>query len=117
MWRDKKATKRMLLALLKRYGFVPKCLVTDKLRSSGVVKADVVPSLDHLSYKRLNNRAKKSRLPFRKRERTMQFLQAILKRRSIRLWLIVARYLTGLERAGRRDVGERLPNSSVLRYS
>ena len=64
MWRDKMAAKRMLLALLKRYGFAPKCLVTDKLRSSGVVKADVVPSLDHLSYKGLNNRAKRSRLPF-----------------------------------------------------
>lgn len=45
--RDKKAAKRLLVALMKRYGFVPKRIVTDKLRSYGAAKADVAPSLDH----------------------------------------------------------------------
>jgi len=70
--RDKKAAKRLLIALMKRYGFVPKRIVTDKLRSYDAAKADVVPSLDHWSHKGLNNRAENSHLPFRKRERTMQ---------------------------------------------
>jgi putative transposase len=42
--RDKRAAKR---ALMKRYGFVPKRIITDKLRSYGAAKADVAPSLDH----------------------------------------------------------------------
>ncbi|MDM7853030.1 DDE-type integrase/transposase/recombinase [Pseudochrobactrum kiredjianiae] len=68
---DKKAAKRLLAALIKRNGFVPKRIVTDKLRSYGAAKADVAPSLDHWSHKGLNNRAENSHLPFRKRERTM----------------------------------------------
>ena len=70
--RDKRAAKRLLVALMKRYGFVPKRIVTDKLRSYGAAKADMAPSLAHWSHKGLNNRAENSHLPFRKRERTMQ---------------------------------------------
>ncbi|PRX02082.1 UNVERIFIED_ORG: putative transposase [Martelella mediterranea] len=70
--RDKKAARRLLVALMKRYGFGPKRIVTDKLRSYGAAKTDVVPNLEHWSHKGLNNRAENSHLPFRKRERTMQ---------------------------------------------
>lgn len=70
--RDKKAAKRLLVALMKRYGSVPKRIITDKLRSYGAAKADVVPSLIHWSHKGLNSRAENSHLPFRKRERTIQ---------------------------------------------
>uniref|UniRef100_UPI0038575EDF DDE-type integrase/transposase/recombinase n=1 Tax=Rhizobium ruizarguesonis TaxID=2081791 RepID=UPI0038575EDF len=61
-----------LVALMKRYGFAPKRIITDKLRSYGAAKAEVAPGLDHWSHKGLNNRAENSHLPFRKRERTMQ---------------------------------------------
>ncbi|MGR9061578.1 IS6 family transposase (plasmid) [Rhizobium leguminosarum] len=70
--RDKRAATRVLVALMKRYGFAPKRIITDKLRSYGAAKAEVAPGLDHWSHKGLNNRAEKSHLPFRKRERTMQ---------------------------------------------
>ncbi|MEC3863468.1 IS6 family transposase [Mesobacterium sp. TK19101] len=70
--RDKQAAKRLLVNLMKRYGFVPKRIITDKLRSYGAAKREVAPSLDHWSHKGLNNRAENSHLPFRKRERTMQ---------------------------------------------
>lgn len=70
--RDKRAAKRLLVTLMKRYGFAPKRIITDKLRSYGAAKADVAPGLDHWSHKGLNNRAENSHLPFRKRERTMQ---------------------------------------------
>ena len=33
--RDKRAAKRVLVALMKRYGFAPKRIITDKLRSKG----------------------------------------------------------------------------------
>jgi putative transposase len=57
---------------MKRAGFVPKRIITDKLRSYGAAKHEVAPGLDHWSHKRLNNRAENSHLPFRKRERVMQ---------------------------------------------
>jgi len=70
--RDKRAAKRLLVKLMKRHGFVPKRIITDKLRSYGAAKREVAPGLDHWSHKGLNNRAENSHLPFRKRERAMQ---------------------------------------------
>jgi putative transposase len=70
--RDKRAAKRLLIKLMKRWGFVPKRIITDKLRSYGAAKREVAPGLDHWSHKGLNNRAENSHLPFRKRERVMQ---------------------------------------------
>ncbi len=70
--RDKRAAKRLLRRLIKRLGFIPKRIITDKLRSYGAAKREVAPGLDHWSHKGLNNRAENSHLPFRKRERTMQ---------------------------------------------
>ena len=70
--RDKRVAKRLLLKLIKRWGFVPKRIITDKLRSYGAAKREVTPGLDHWSHKGLNNRAENSHLPFRKRERVMQ---------------------------------------------
>lgn len=51
MRRDKKAAKRFVVTLMKRYGFIPKRIVTDKLRSYGAAKADVAPSLNHWSHR------------------------------------------------------------------
>ncbi|EEB82650.1 IS6 family transposase [Roseobacter sp. GAI101] len=70
--RDKRAAKRILIKLMKRWSLVPKRIITDKLRSYGAAKREVAPSLDHWSHKGLNNRAENSHLPFRKRERAMQ---------------------------------------------
>jgi putative transposase len=70
--RDKRAAKRLLVKLMKRWGFVPKRIVTDKLSSYGAAKREVAPGLDHWSHKGLNNRAENSHLPFRKGERVMQ---------------------------------------------
>jgi len=70
--RDKRAAKRLLIKLMKRWGFVPKRIITDKLRSYGAAKREIAPGIDHRSHKGLNNRAENSHLPFRKRERAMQ---------------------------------------------
>ena len=70
--RDKRAAKRLLLNLIKRWGFVLERIITDKLRSYGAAKREIAPGLDHWSHKGLYNRAENSHLPFRKRERVMQ---------------------------------------------
>ena len=70
--RDKRAAKRLLRKLMKRAGSVPKRIITDKLRSYGAAKRELLPDQDHWSHKGLNNRAENSHLPFRKRERVMQ---------------------------------------------
>lgn len=70
--RDKRAAKRLLVRLIKRYGVVPKRIITDKLRPYNAAMRELAPGLEHWSHKGLNNRAENSHLPFRKRERTMQ---------------------------------------------
>ena len=70
--RDKRAAKRLLIKLLKRQGWVPRRIVTDKLASYGAAKREVAPGIEHRSHKGLNNRAENSHLPLRKRERQMQ---------------------------------------------
>lgn len=70
--RDTKAAKRLLVRLLKKQGLTPKRIITDKLRSYGAAKRDVMPSVEHRSHKGLNNRAENSHLPLRKRERVAQ---------------------------------------------
>ncbi|MBP2563417.1 putative transposase [Neorhizobium galegae] len=70
--RNTKAAKRVLVRLMKRQGCQPKRMVTDKLRSYGAARRQVMPDVEHRSHKGLNNRAENSHLPLRKRERVMQ---------------------------------------------
>ncbi|WP_443726237.1 IS6 family transposase [Rhizobium mongolense] len=75
--RDTKAAKRLLVRLLKKQGLMPKRIVTDKLRSYGAAKRDVMPAVEHRSHKGLNNRAENSHVPLRKRERMMQGFRSV----------------------------------------
>lgn len=75
--RDTKAAKRLLIRLLKKQGLAPKRIVTDKLRSYGAAKRDVMPAIEHRSHKGLSNRAENSHLPLRKRERVMQGFRSV----------------------------------------
>lgn len=75
--RNTKAARRLLIRLLKKQGMAPKRMITDKLRSYGAAKRQVMPHAKHLSHKGLNNRAENSHLPFRKRERTRQGFRSI----------------------------------------
>ena len=47
-------------------------MITDKLRSYGAAKRDIMPSVEHRSHKSLNNRAENSHQPIRRRERIMK---------------------------------------------
>lgn len=52
--------------------FSPRTIVTDKLRSYGAAKRDVMPDVEHRQSRYLNNRVENSHQPTRRRERQMQ---------------------------------------------
>ena len=58
--------------LLKKQGFAPDVLVTDKLRSYGAARSELGLSARHEQGLRANNRAENSHQPTRRRERKMQ---------------------------------------------
>ena len=70
--RDKKAAKRLLRKLLKRQCRAPRVMITDKLKSYGAAKKEIMPGVEHRQHKGLNNRAENSHLPTRRRERPMK---------------------------------------------
>ena len=70
--RNKKAALKLICRLLKKKGFVPDAVVTDKLPSYGVALKDLDPARRHDFGGRKNNRAENSHLPLRQRERRMQ---------------------------------------------
>src|SRR5580700_2310761 len=70
--RDKAAAVRLLRKLLRRQGFVPTVIVTDKLRSYGAALREIGFSGLHEQGLRANNRAENSHQPLRRRERKMQ---------------------------------------------
>lgn len=70
--RNKKAAVTFFRRLLKGMGYIPRVIVTDKLRSYDAAKAEVMPSVEHRRGKWLNNRAENSHQPTRERERRMR---------------------------------------------
>ena len=70
--RDAKAAKRFFQRLLRGLQYVLRVLVTDKLRSYGVAKRELLPDVEHRQSRYLNNRAANSHRPTRRRERQMQ---------------------------------------------
>ena len=70
--RDARAAARLMRKLLKKQGFAPALLVTDKLRSYAAAKTQLRLSIRHEQGLRKNNRAENSHLPVRRRERKMQ---------------------------------------------
>jgi transposase-like protein len=70
--RDKAAAVKLMRKLLKKQGFAPDLLVTDKLRSYRAAKSEIGLAARHEQGLRKNNRAQNSHLPVRRRERKMQ---------------------------------------------
>src|SRR6201994_2564756 len=70
--RDSRAALRLMRNLLRKQGFVPKLLVTDKLRSYGSAFRQLQLTCPHEQGLRKNNRAENSHQPVRRRERKMQ---------------------------------------------
>jgi transposase-like protein len=55
--RDGKAAKRFFRRLLNGLQYVPRVIVTDKLRSYGVAQRQILPGVEHRQSQDLNNRA------------------------------------------------------------
>jgi len=70
--RDKKAAKKFFRKLLKGLRYVPRVIITDKLKSYNAAKTEVLPSVEHCQQKYQNNRAENSHQPTRLRERVLR---------------------------------------------
>jgi putative transposase len=70
--RDKAVAVKLLRKLLKKQGFAPRVLVTDKLRSYGRARQELGLAARHEQGLRKNNRAENSHQVVRRRERKMQ---------------------------------------------
>jgi putative transposase len=67
--RDARAAQRLMTKLLKSAVTPPRVMITDKLRSYGAARAKMGFRVEHRQHKGLNNRAKNSHQPTRRRER------------------------------------------------
>ena len=70
--RDSRAALRLMRKLLKKQGFAPKLLVTDKLRSYAAAFRRLRLTCRHEQGLRKNNRAENSHQAMRRRERKLQ---------------------------------------------
>ncbi len=70
--RDKASAVKLMRKLLKKQGYAPEVMVTDKLRSYAAARTAIGMSARHEQGLRMNNRAENSHQPVRRRERKMQ---------------------------------------------
>ena len=70
--RDRRAAIKLMRKLLRKQGFAPKMVVTDKLRSYGSAFHQIGLACHHEQGLRKNNRAENSHQVVRRRERKMQ---------------------------------------------
>lgn len=68
--RDKRAAVKLMRSLMRKQGFAPSTIVTDKLRSYGAALREIGITDRHVTGGRLNNRAENSHQPTRRRERS-----------------------------------------------
>jgi putative transposase len=74
--RNRKAAKKFFRKLLKGLQYVPRVVITDKLKSYGAAKREILPGVEHRQSRYLNNRCENSHRPTRQRERRMQGFQS-----------------------------------------
>ncbi|MBV9859400.1 MAG: IS6 family transposase [Alphaproteobacteria bacterium] len=70
--RDRRAAIRLMRKLLRKQGFAPRKIITDKLASYGAAFRQLRLGCDHHQGRRLNNRAENSHQVVRRRERKLQ---------------------------------------------
>ena len=70
--KDKKAAQRFFKKLLKAQERTPYKLMTDKLKSYGSAKDELMPSVTHIQARYSNNRAENSHQRTRQQERQMR---------------------------------------------
>ena len=70
--RSRQAAKKFFRKLLKGLRYVPRVIITDKLKSYGAAKREILPGVEHRQSRYLNNRCENSHRPTRQREYRMQ---------------------------------------------
>jgi putative transposase len=70
--RNTQAAQKFFRKLLQGLRYVPRVVITDKLKSYGAAKRERLPGVDHRQHRYLNHRAENSHQPTRQRERRMQ---------------------------------------------
>ena len=70
--RDAQTAKKLMVKLLKKHGFAPSRIVTDRLRSYPAAFRAIGLTAEHDRGLRANNRAENSHQPIRRRERKLQ---------------------------------------------
>src|SRR5689334_1407268 len=81
--RSAKAAQRFFRKLLKGLQYVPRVIVTDKLKSYAAAKREILPGVEHRQHKGLNNRAENSHQPTRLREKKMRKFQSARTRTTL----------------------------------
>lgn len=71
--RDKRAAKKFFCKLLKGLTYVPRVIVTDKLKSYEAAKREILPGVEHRQHRYLNNRVENAHQPTRQREQRQRF--------------------------------------------
>ncbi len=74
--RNRKAALKLMRKLLKKQGYSPDAVVTDKLPSYSAALGNLGMKAKHVTVWRSNNRAENSHLPVRLRERRMQHFKS-----------------------------------------
>jgi len=74
--RHKKAAKRFFRKLLKGVHDVARVIITDKLKSYGAAKREILPGVEHRQHKGVNTQAEHSPQPTRRREKNRRKCQS-----------------------------------------
>jgi putative transposase len=75
--RDGAVAKRFFKGLLRSHGDEPRKIVTDRLRSYGVARRELMPNVIHDNSQYAKNRAEQSHEPTRVRERVMRRFKSV----------------------------------------
>ena len=75
--RDKKAPQKFFRKLLKGLSYVPRVIVSDKLKRYRAAQREILPAVEPRQHRYLNNRTENSYLPTRQRERRMQRFKSL----------------------------------------
>jgi putative transposase len=75
--RNKHAAKKFFRKLLKGVQYVPRVIITDKLKSYGTAKRELLPGVEHRQSRALNNRFENSHRPTRQREYRVQGFKSV----------------------------------------
>jgi putative transposase len=70
--RNKQAAKKFFRKLLKGCQYIPRVIITDKLKSYSAAKRESLPGVEHRQSRYLNHRCENSHRPTRQREYHMQ---------------------------------------------